>query len=322
MGPQLKRALPIVLKTKQYVAYRAGVYGALSLAVIVYLALLGLIGTVFGAGAFWVLLVVSIGMAVLLGLGGFLGEYFLFRLKVGHIALITEIISEGSFPTGISQVKWVRGRVMHYFSGLGSLARIRPLLRDALRAIDRTLFDSSAVLPIPGIEGRMKCAQHIVDLSQGYMEEAVIAYAFKTKKDNIADAIRKGLALYCQCWKEMLGQAVILTLTGYAFALVAAVVFLTPLGIIAILVPSDWIIFRFAMFAIGVFLGLAAKWAFYDPVASTAVVLSFYEESEILETDPEWERRLDESIEPFREIGEQAIAAQDNAPSPQPGPEE
>lgn len=325
MGLQLSKALSLVLKTKPYIVYRTAMHGALCLAVIVYLAMLALIGAVFGAGAFWAVLVASIVLTVLLGIGGFVAEYLFHRLKAGHVALFTEIVTEGGFPSGISQTKWVRGRVNHYFSGMGPLAQVRQILRGALRTMNHTLFDSSAVLPMPGLEGRMKCAQRLVDLSQEYIEEAILAHAFKSRDGNVVDALRAGLVVYCHCWKSILSNAVMLTLLGYAFALIAAVVCLVPLGALALLVPPSWQVLRFTLFAVGLFMGFSAKWAFFDPLASASTILAFLEESDVVAPDPEWEARLDLEVKEFSELrsvgrapkagtGHEAAAGEDSVP--------
>lgn len=318
MGLQLRRALDIVLQTKPYILHRALMYGALCLCVIAYLLLLAIIGAVFGAGAFWVLLVLSALLAVLLGITGFIGEYVFYRLKAGHIALMTEIISEGRFPSGISQTKWARGHVLHYFKGVGLLAEVRQMLREILRAMNRTLFDSSTVLPVPGMEGGMRCARRIVDVSQGYIEEALIAHAFKARHENPFTAIRTALVLYCQSWKVVLGDAVSLTLLSYGFTLLATVVFLVPLGFLAHGVDHHAII-RFILFAIGVFMGFSAKWAFFDPIACAAIALTFLKESELLTPDPAWEDRIESVAAQFKELKKRA-ADMPAEPQPETGP--
>ncbi|NIA13908.1 MAG: hypothetical protein GWP08_07495 [Nitrospiraceae bacterium] len=302
MGLQMKRALRIVLQTRSYVLYRVAMYAALCLFVVAYLGLLIAVGEVFGPGAFWVLLVVSVGLAVMLGLGGFVGEYVFCRLQAGHIALLSEIITEGRFPAGISQMKWVRGRVMHYFSGSGILTDVRRSLRDIIRAVNHSLFDSAAILPVPGIEGSLTFSRRIVDLAQGYVEEAAIAHAFKAKGDNMFEAARSSIVSYCQCWKVVLGNAVTLTLLGYGFALVASLLFLAPLGLASLwLVPESTMI-RFTLFAVGVFLGFSAKWALFDPVASASVILTFLEESELLTPDEAWEKKLELASPEYQEL--------------------
>jgi hypothetical protein len=295
-------------------------YGLLCICVIGYLCMLILIGWVFGAGAFWALLVASAMVGFLLGLGGFIGEFFFFRLRAGHIALLTEIITEGRFPSGISQMKWARGRVLHYFDGAGLLAEARQTLRKTLRAVNGHLFDSSAVLPVPGIEGGMKFAQRAVDASQGYVEESIVAYAFKVRNTNVFESIKTAVVLYCQCWKTTLGNSVMLTLMSYGFALVAAVIFLVPLGLIALQLNTgaegqQYTILRFVLFAMGIFLGFAAKWAIFDPVACAATTLSFLEEAELLAPSPIWEEKIESVTQEFKDLRQKAREfSEKNAP--------
>ena len=322
MGLQLKRAIAVVMRTKPYVLYRALIYGALCLCVIGYLGLLAIIGLVFGSGAFWALLVVSVGLVAMLGVAGFVGDYIFYRLRAGHIALITEIIAEGQLPTGISQMKWARGRVLHYFGSVSPLPQVLWLVRAIVRAANRTLFDSAAALPVPGIECGTKFSQHLVDFSQGYVEEALIAYVFKSKEDNLFAAAQAGLVAYCQSWKTVLGNAVMLTLWSYCFVLLATVLFLIPLGIVAWILPAEWTIFKFTLFATGVFLGFAAKWSLYDPVASASTILAFLEESDLTTPEPEWEPKLESACEAFGELKrkaeDQAAGSKTKKPSKRP----
>jgi len=302
MGLQFERALAIVRQTLPYVLYRMLAYGLLCLCVIVYLLLLAVIGVVFGAGAFWVLLVVSVALVVAGGVGSFLSEHLFYQHRAGHVALITEIIAEGQLPIGISQMKWARGRVLHYFHGAGLLPEVRRLLHEILRAVHGSLVDVGPALPVTGVEGKSKLTQQVVGLSQGYVEEAGIAYVFRTRDENVFEAARTAVLLYGQCWKNVLAHAVTLTLLSYGFVLVAAVIFLVPLGVLAWIMPGEWIVMRFTVFAVGVFMGFCAKWALFDPVASAAIILTFFGESDISTPDPEWERKLEAATPAYAEL--------------------
>jgi hypothetical protein len=302
MGLQFERALGIVRQTLPYVLYRMLIYGLLCVCVVIYLLFLALIGVIFGSGAFWVLFVISVLMAVTGGVGSFLSEYLFSRHRAGHVALITEIIAEGQLPIGISQMKWARGRVLHYFHGPGLLPEVRRLIHDILRAIHGALVDTGSALPLTGVEGNSTLTQRIAGLSQRYVEEAAIAYVFRTRDENVFEAARTSLLLYGQCWRTVLGHAVTLTLLSYGFAIVSCVVFLLPLGILAEMMPDEWIIMRFALFAVGVFMGFCAKWALFDPVASAATILTFFGESDISTPDPEWETRLEAAAPAYAEL--------------------
>jgi len=305
MGIELRRALDIVLRTTPYVVYRAFMYGALCLCVIAYLAMLFVIGLVFGPGAFWVLFVLSAGLPAMLGIGGFINEYAFHQLRAGHIAVITEIVTQAKFPPGISQTKWARGRVTHYFKGVGTLAHARRLTRDAIRAINRA-NDLSSMMPLPGIETGMLLGRRIIDLSQAYIEEAVFAYTFRAKNENIYDSAKNATLTYSQCWQAILPNAITLTLLSYGFALVCTVIFLVPLGAVALVWFSQYTIARFVLFAIGIFLGFAAKWAVFDPIASASTIITFLEESDITEVTPELEEKLDRQLHQFRSLREKA----------------
>lgn len=306
MELQLGRAFKIVMQTMPYLVYRAMIYGALCLAGIVYLGILAVIGAVFGSGAFFVLLIVSLGAGAVLGLGRLLGEYFLYLLKAGHIALITEIVVEGKLPDGINQTEWAKERVKHYFKEISVLALINQLLKGIIGVINRTLFNVMTVLPIPGMEGAAKFAQRVVDFSLTYVDESIIAYTFKTKNENVFDAAKSGIVLYAQSWQSVLKNAVALTLLSYAFVILCTVVWLLPLGVIALLVPASWSTTKFVLFILALFLGFSFKWVLFDPIACTSTILTFLKEAESRTPDPEWEARIEQACDKFRELKEKA----------------
>jgi len=306
MNLQLGRATSIVLQTTPYLVYRAIIYGALCMAGLVYVAILAGLGAIFGSGAFVVLLVISLAGAGFFGLGRFLGEYVLYLLRAGHVALITEIVTEGKLPEGVSQTVWAKERVMQYFKETSVLALVDQLVKGIIRAVNRTLFNVMTILPIPGTEGAAKLAQRVVDFSLTYIDESVLAYTFKTKNDNVFDAAKTAIILYCQSWKGILKNAVALALLSYAFVVVAVIIFLIPLGAIAWALPASWGTVKFVLFIVALFLGLSLKWVLFDPIACTSTILTFLHESEGQAADPEWEAKLDKVSDKFRELKDKA----------------
>lgn len=305
----LRRAWTLVRGAMPYAVHRAAVYGVLCLGLFCYLWMLAIVGGVFGAIAFWTLFIGSAGIALLIGMGGFVSVYLLYRRRIGHVAILTELATEGRLPGGISQVKWAEGRVLHYFGGLAGLLDVRRIIRETMRSLDRNLFDSSAVLPVPGLEGGSRFAWHVADLSVGYIEEAFAAYAFHTRNDNIYESIRAAILIYCQCWKTMLSRAITLTWLGYAFGLSVAVVCLIPLGMLAWSTPPSWAVAHFALFATGLLIGYFAKSAVFDPCASAAMAVTFLDEAEILAPDAEWERKVEAACPAYAELKEKVRPA-------------
>jgi len=302
----LRRAWTLVRGAIPYAVHRAAVYGVLCLGLFSYLWMLAVVGGVFGTIAFWTLFVGSAGIALLIGMGGFVSVYLLYRRRIGHVAILTELAAEGQLPGGSSQVKWAEGRVLHYFGGLAGLLDVRRIIRETMRGLDRNLFDSAAVLPVPGLEGGSRFAWHVADLSVGYIEEAFAAYAFHVRNENIYESVRAALLIYCQCWKAMLSRAITLTWLGYAFGLSVAVICLIPLGMLAWATPPSWTVAHFALFSTGLLIGYFVKSALFDPCASAAMALTFLDECEILAPDAEWERKVEAACPAYAELREKA----------------
>jgi len=306
MNLQLGRAFGIVMQTTPYIVYRAAVYGCICLAVAFYLLILALIGWVFGSGAAVVLFFITLIAGGFLGVGRLLSEYVLYMLQAGHIALITEIVQNGKLPDGISQTKWAKDQVMGYFKEMSVLAAVDQLLDGIIRTINRRLFNVMNVLPIPGMEGAAKIAQKIVDFSLTYVDESVIAHTFRTKNENVFDAAKSGIILYAQSWQGILKNAVAVTLLSYVFVLFATIIFLIPLGILALLLPEAWATTKFFLFVFAIFLGISAKWILFDPIACTSTILTFLHESEGQEPNAEWEARIEDVSDKFRELKQKA----------------
>jgi hypothetical protein len=305
MNLQLGRAVKIVLQTIPYIFYRAVVYGAMCAVVAVALLFLAVAGRIFGGGAAVVLFVL---LAAAGGFGmRFLREYVLYLLKAGHIALVTEIVVNGQLPAGINQTQWAKERVMHYFKEVSVLALIDQLVKGIIQTLNHTLFNVMTFLPIPGLEGAAKLIQRIVDFSLTYIDESIIAYTFKTGNENVFDAAKTGIVLYCQSWKGLLKNAVALTALSYLFVAVSALIFLIPLGVVALMLPDSWGTAKFMLFVLALFMGFSAKWILFDPIACTSTLLTFLSESESLTPDPEWEARIEGASEKFRELKEKAL---------------
>jgi hypothetical protein len=307
MNLQIGRSLSIVLQTMPYLLYRALVYGIVAAGAVLALGVIAGIGSVFGGGAAVVLFLIAIAA------GGFgvrlLREYVLYLLQAGHIAVITEIVERGSLPPGVTQTAWGREQVLQSFKEVSILAGVDLLVKGILQALNRSLFNVITLLPLPGGEGLARIVQRIARFSLTYVDEAILAYTFKTNGENVFAAARTGVLLYCQSWQAILKNALALTVISYLFVIVAAVAFLVPLGLIAALLPAAWGIAKFLLFITALMLAVALKWILFDPVACTATLLVFLQEAARRTPDPEWEERLAQVSDRFRELTAKATAA-------------
>ena len=307
MGLQLGEAIKIVAQTKVYLLDRTVVYSAIAFVVALFLAILVLIGSVFGSGAAVILFFIA------LFAGGFgfrlLREYVLYLLQAGHIALITEIAAKGSLPQGISQTVWAKERVMHYYKEVSVLALVDQLVKGVLVSLNRTLFNVMNALPIPALEGLASMVQRIVNFSLTYIDESVIAYTFRTGNENVFDAAKSGIVIYCQSWKALLKNAVALTLLSYVFVVLTTMLFMIPLGALAFFLPSSLGFLKFALFVLAIFLGISTKWILFDPIACTSTLLTFLKEAESTKPDPAWEAKIEAVSDKFRTLKAKAAEA-------------
>lgn len=302
----LSEAFGLMMRAKAYLVYRASVYGVVGAVMAAGLLLVALVGKIFGGGAAVVLFL--IGAAASGWALRMLREYVLYVLQAGYLALLVEFADHRELPAGTNQTAWAKERVMHYFKEVSVLAAVDQLVKGIIGALNRTLFNVMTILPIPGMEGLANVAQKVVDHSLTYVDEALLAYTFRTKNENVFEAATHGVILYCQAWKGLLKNAVALTILGYVFLLAATALFLIPLGALAWMVPHSWEIFRFFLFGLALMLGTASKWILFDPLACTATVLTFLRETEGMAPDAAWEERIAGASDKFRELQAKAQA--------------
>ncbi|NTW82027.1 MAG: hypothetical protein HGB36_01465 [Chlorobiaceae bacterium] len=306
MSLQLGQAMKIVAQTKVYLLYRAMIYGSAAVVFALFLGVIVLIGSIFGAGAAFVLFIIAM-------IGGsfsfrFFREYVLYLLQAGHIALITEIADAGKLPSGTSQTAWAKDRVMKYYKEVSVLALVDQLVKGVLVSLNRTLFNIMLVFPVPGLDGLAGIVQRIMNFSLTYIDESVIAYTFHTGNENVFDAAKKGIIVYCQSWKALLKNALGLTLLSYVFVIITTIMFIIPLGTVSVFLPASWGLAKFALFILALFLGISAKWILFDPIACTSTLLTFLKEAESTTPDPSWESRIEAVSDKFRTLKAKALA--------------
>ena len=143
---------------------------------------------------------------------------------------------------------------MKYYKEVSVLALVDQLIKGVLVSVNRTLFTVMNVLSIPAFDGLANIVQRIVNFSLTYIDESVIAYTFRTGNENVFDAAKSGILVYCQSWKALLKNAVMLTVLSYVFIIVTTIVFMIPLGVLAQFLPSSWVLGKFFLFVMAFFL--------------------------------------------------------------------
>lgn len=311
MFADLKKAFSLVMKTKAYLLYRAAVYGVItSVWVLILLVVWGALRAFGGWAALITFVLAAGGMGLVWPL---VREYALYLLRAGHVALVTELLTNGELPQGQSQTVWAKERVMHYFKEISVLALVDQFVKGIINALNRTLFNIMNFMPTEALKSLAKFLQAVVRNSLTYVDEAILAYTFKTRNENVYDAAKTGIVIYAQSWKPIVKTAVMLTIFSYVFAVLVALLLMLPLAPLAMWLrsltdaPAIKEQIGVIVFVVALLLGTLVKWILFDPVACTTTIAVFLREAETAQPSPEWEAKIEKVSAKFVELKNKAM---------------
>ncbi len=292
----------ILLKTTPYLIVRTAIYGALGVAMALYIGIILIMAKIFGGiGA----LIFLIGLGVLYGLMRLAKQYLLYLVDAGHIAVITEIIQNGKLPEGVNQFQYGKEVVTRMFKEVSTLFVVDRLVDGIIRAFNRTVAQIADFLPIPGLESVAKIANSVIDFSLTYVDETILSYNLARKNDNIWESAKQGVILYAQNWKPLLTTAAGCAAVNFVAFIVVFLVLLIPFGFLAMLSANETL----KLFWLGTALTLAygIKLALFKPFFQTAVIITFNQAIKDQKPNPEWEEKLELASDKFRELKEKAL---------------
>jgi len=302
---RMGQALRLLLATMPFLYLRLGVYFGITLAYV--------LATGTGAGLGWGIGALGdegfrAGSTFFGGLIGFgivgavvywFREYLLYIIKAGHVAVLVEKMDGGSLPAGRSQIDHARGVVQERFKEASVLFLLDQLVKGVLRVIVGMVRSVVRLLPIPGANQLVGVLHAILRMAVGFIDEVILAYAIRTRSENPWQSSRTALVLYGQNYKAMLKNAVWLALFVYGLSILVFLVMLTPAAGLAYLIPGGWT-------ATGVLIALLLAWsvkvAVIEPFAVTCMMQVFFKVTEGQQPDPEWERKLEDMSDRFKEL--------------------
>lgn len=302
----LGEALGAMVKTAPYIVVRMLVYFGIALLYIIATGGGGAIGygvTSFGdaegAGAFYGAL---FGFA---GASGFLywaREYILYLVKAGHVAVLTLLYDDKPIPGGRGQIDHGIATVKDNFAQSSTLFAVDQLVKGVLKVITGTLNTIANIIPIPGLDRLTRIIGKIVSLSLTYVDEIILAYHFRSGRDNIWESSKTGLVLYAQNYVTMAKNAVWLYLFMWVITIILFILLLGPAFAIASIFPGDggW------YFIVAFLLAWSFKSALLEPVAIYALMQVFFKTIEGQSPSDEWESRLEQASDKFRELRDKA----------------
>jgi len=317
---RLGRALNIIRQTLPILWVRLGVYTAFWVATLFYLGVTGGVSWLVGQA------IPFVGVILFLVSLGAIGpiyqlayRYVFYMIKAAHLAVVAEILQNGSLPPGESQLDWGRKAVTSRFGEASAMFIVDELVDSVVRSFTRTVYNIARFLPGDTFRNLSQVIERVVRFAMGYIDEAILARSFWRKDENVWESAEEGLVLYAQVWKPLLTNAVALMLLSFVPFVVAFVLVAGPMGALVawVFTPqvAGWSVIVTLLFA------WLVKVAVGDAFAMVAIVASYRDETENMTPNPEMTARLSSVSDKFREIRQRATA---DAPPPtgSDGPED
>ncbi|MBK8973537.1 MAG: hypothetical protein IPM37_20115 [Hahellaceae bacterium] len=305
----LGKALSAMRQTLPFVLFRMAIYFAITLAYI--------LGTGVGAGVGYGVTAFGDNPGSGAGLGAMIGfgavgavvywvrEYLLYLVKAAHISALLDVFEGKPVAGGQSQVTHAQQVIKENFKEASILFGVDQLVKGVLGAINRLLLALTSWLPIPGLQNLMAFITRVVEMSLTYVDEIIIAYHLRTGGDNPWQSCKTALVLYAQNYKTFLRNALFLTLFMYLLAFLVFLVVLGPVAGLMSMFPGQVGGFSFI---VALVLAWSIKAALLEPVAIYALMQVFFKVTEGQQPNPEWEAKLDQASDKFRELKDQALS--------------
>jgi hypothetical protein len=300
------RSTSILFRTLPYVILRMLVYFAFGFLFVLYWMLVYFIGQAGAAIHPYVRVAIWITALILsFPIVRLFKEYFLYVLKIGHVAVITRLALYNSLPEGVGQIEWGKEQVMKRFKETSILFVVDRLVAGVIRSVHSMLVRIGNIFSgVPGMGGLVGLANTVLRFSLTYVDEAVMARNFMRPEETVWQSAKTGLVLYAQSWKEILKTAFVLGLGSISSYIILLICLLVPFLGLGKVYPSFKVVFVIAAF---VFAG-AIKLALFDPWALTTMVVTYLTETKDKTADRSWEEKLEAVSGKFREIKQKALA--------------
>lgn len=308
----LGTAIGLLMKTLPYAAVRFGVSILIALATIVAWTIAIAGGVFLGAkvtpalGWIW-------AIACFVAFGFFwrlVMRYFLYLLRAGHVAVLTELITKGQIANG-SEGMFAYGKrvVKERFGEITALFAVDILVKGVVRALNRTLDFIGSLLPIPAVQQLVQLVNAVIYAATTYVDETIFSYGLAREEKNPYASARDGIVYYAQNSKEILKTAVWIVLLDYAFSFVVWLVMLGPAYAITRAMPSTMVYLTLAAWVIAVLFAGAFRAAFVRPLFLIMVMTKFHVLIANQPINEAWVQRLDTVSDKFRVLKAKVLGA-------------
>ena len=261
----------IFKKTMPFVWGRFGMQLALNLGIIIYFAVVIFLLISLADGEGIIAAVIGfIALIVGLKIYSFGCEYIGYMIKAAHVEVIGELALNGQIPEGVKMTEYGKQKVKERFLTANAFFAIDKLMSSAVSQIQGMITRVGSIFEkIEIIQTIIKIINIFIGIVLGYVDEAVLARVFQKKEDGAWKASCDGVVLYFQNWKEILKNALGLTLGIVAFYAVGMGIIY---GIIALISGGAGDLWAILFILIAFFLIDVVKVAFVDSYVTISVV--------------------------------------------------
>lgn len=315
----LSTAIGLLIKTMPYALARFGVLLSVSVISIVWYVI-----TLGGWGVLTAKVHAGIGYVWLLGGLGTYGylwftvvRYFLYMLKAGHIAVLTDLITHGRVGDG-TEGMFVYGKrvVTERFGQMNAMFALDLLVHGVVRAFNRTLDWIASLLPVPGLDGVVGIVNAIVFAATTYIDETILSYSLARGDKDVFRSSRDGLIYYAQNSKEVLKTGVWIVVLDKVATFFTWMAMLLPAIAITWMLPSSIQgVGGFFTLVVSALLAWNLRAAFLEPMFLIMVMVKFHVSVQEQAINPEWDARLTSVSDKFQELKQKVSTAATNNPA-------
>jgi len=302
----LATALRLLVETLPYALARWGVLLASAVACVVWIA-------IGAGGAAWlgVHVAMTFGVCWLLGVllvGGWIWgavlRYAFHMIACGHVAVLTELITQGHVGNGNEgQFTYGRRIVVARFGEVAALFGLGELVRGVLKAFHNTLDTLGEWLPTPGVGTIVGLVNAVLAAATRYLDKVVLSYDLARGGDDPWRNVQDGLVYYCQNARPILKTSIWMIIVERGLSILLWLLLLVPAGLTTMLLPEA-VRENGALVTIVVAALLAStlRAAFIKPLFLICMMIRFHALVQDQPINASWVGYLDGLSDKFRQI--------------------
>ena len=198
----------VFFRTLPYVLMRALVYAVFSVAMLLFLGIIFLIGlalnALFKGSAVPMVILSLIALGGVIGLVKLAERYVLYLVKIGHVAVVTELVTVGELPANTNQFSYGKDRVVKHLAAQCPV-RCGPIsLRGSPADYELALQRCRLSQRVPGVNALVSIIKAVLQIAVNYVDEAVMSYILQNKQKTFGRPQLMGWYSMCKagksCW--------------------------------------------------------------------------------------------------------------------------